>query len=159
MAPYFLKNVTEYTDLSASVTGMSNAINDGTTEALQEVQDRIHCFAIRLNLDDDPVDGAESVFAKMVGAGKIVTSTAPAYTQGKIYVVNTDLVSGLYGHIGILLLVKYAYGVEVEGYGDINKVINDLQTWTGVDMIEDGEYIFFQFNSDGSHTDLVFAEP
>ena len=166
LAPYFTKNVTEYTNLGSSVSGVSNKVNDGSTEELQKVQDKIDCFAIRLDLNivksDKPYDpvtkDAIPSFNGYVGDGKIVTGTSPAATNGKIYVINTDLVSGLYAHIGILILVSQAYGIEVEGYTDLSKVIDDFQTWTTLDMIENGEYTYLQFNGDGSHVDYKFVD-
>ena len=157
LAPYFTKNVTEYTDLGSSVSGVSNTINDGTTEALQKVQDKIDCFAIRLDLNKDAVSNSVSVVNGYLGDGKIITSAAPAYANNKIYVINTDLVSGLYGHIGVLIFVTKVYGIEVEGYTDLNKIIDDFQDWTTLDMIEDKEYILLEFNGDGTHTDTKFA--
>ena len=157
LAPYFLKNSTEYTDLGSSVSGVSNAINDGTTEALLKVQDKIDTFAIRMDLNKNAVSNSESVFAGYVGDGKIITSASGAFKDNKIYVINTDLVSGLYGHIGVLMFVSHVYGIEVPGYTDINKIIDDFQDWTTLDMIEDKEYIFLQFNGDGTHNDTKFA--
>lgn len=151
MAPYFLKNITEYTDLGSSVSGVSNPVNDGTTEALLKVQDKIDCFGIRLELKKDTkVADIESVADTYLGDGKILTSASPAFTNEKIYVFNTDLVSGLYGHIGVLLFVTQVYGISVEGYTDINKVIGDFQAWTTLDMIEDKEPIMIHFNNDGT---------
>ena len=73
--------------------------------------------------------------------------------------INTDLVSGLYGHIGVLLFVTQVYGISVEGYTDINKVIGDFQAWTTLDMVEDKEPIMVLFNNDGTVNDTVkYAE-
>ncbi len=166
LAPFFEKNVTEYTDLAASVSGVSNPVDDGTKEALQEVQDKIDCFGIRLDLNPGtkkspktPVPDAEAAFAGYVGDAKIVTAESGAYKNNKVFVINTDLVSGLYGHIGVLIFVSQAYGVDVEGYTDLNKVISDFQAWTGLDMIENKELVYISFNNDGSHTDTKFAQP
>ena len=44
-----------------------------------------------------------------------------------MYVENTNLMSGMYAHIGLLIIVKYVYDIEVEGYEDINQIIHDFQ--------------------------------
>ncbi len=158
LAPYYNKNVTEYTDLAASVSGISNAVNDGTTEALQPVQDKIDVFAMRMKLSKaTEVTAAATEFKEYVGDGKIVGPDSPAYQNNKLFAINTSLVSGLYGHIGILIFVKLAYGVDVEGYNDINKVLSDSQAWTGLDLVKNKEVIYMTFDSDGNHSDTKFA--
>ena len=158
LSAYFEKNITEYTNLGSSTTSVSNPVNDNTREELQKVQDKVDCLAMRVNLDKGTSD-AVSLFPKLIGDGKIVTASSPAYKNSQIYTVNTNLVSGLYGHFGILLLVTHVYGIEVEGYTDINKLISDFQAWTTLDQIEDKEVILIHFDNDGTPHNLAYAEP
>lgn len=151
----FGKNVTSYTDLSTK--GVSNTLDDGTIEALSKVQDKIDVVALRVNITKDADVIAKKAYDIFVNeTDGVVTDASPAKTNGKIFVINTNLASGLYGHIGVLLFASKAYGIEVDGYSDFSKVIKDFQEKYHIDMIAKNEAIIIEYNSSGEPTTTTY---
>lgn len=126
METIFDKNVTSYTDLPT--TSVTNMINSSSQEAISEVMDKVDVVLMRT---DHAVEGsvAPISYDEFIGNGtnKLVTTSSPAYQNNRIYSIESGIMSGLYGHIGLLILVNCIYDVQVDGYSDINKVITDFQ--------------------------------
>jgi hypothetical protein len=103
-------------------------INSSSQEAISEVMDKVDVVLMRT---DHAVEGsvAPISYDEFIGNGtdKLVTTSSPAYQNNRIYSVESGIMSGLYGHIGLLILVNCIYDVQVDGYSDINKVITDFQ--------------------------------
>ncbi len=72
----------------------------------------------------------------------------PVMQNNDVYVLNTDLMSGMYAHIGLLIMVQNIYGITVEGYTDLDKVISDFQTKFSQSTISNGDLLFAQFGND-----------
>ena len=81
--------------------------------------------------------------------------------QNRVFVLNSDLMSGLYAHIGLIILVKAVYGISVPGYEDIDKVMNDFQKEFYQSVIVDSEILVSQFGAsypDGTAS-IYYTEP
>lgn len=78
----------------------------------------------------------------------LLTSGMPVMQNNDVYVLNTDLMSGMYAHIGLLIMVQNIYGITVEGYTDLDKVISDFQTKFSQSTISNGDLLFAQFGND-----------
>lgn len=164
----FANNVTSYTDLSTD--GVSNAINDGAVEAISEVMDRIDVFLVRAtsgSLDDGGEEAeavADNYFNSYVGATNsnlLITDNSPAYQNDQIFVIESELMSGLYAHIGLVIIVNLVYGVEVEGFEDINAVITEFQEKFSQSSLTDGQTLVYQYGAnmpvDGENLILTYA--
>ena len=125
----FCGNVTSSINLDKS--HVTNLVTGNIQEEIARIENDIDVIIIRT--DHSGTDGITSVKAKsydkFVGDGDfaLVDTNSSVYKNSRIYSVESDILSGLYGHIGLLVLVKVIYGIEVEGYEDINGVISDFQ--------------------------------
>ena len=156
----FDKNVTSYTNLDTDT--VTNPVNTNSQEEIAQVEDKIDVLLMRT--DHTGTDGITSVKAdsydRFVGTGGVtlVNTSSLVYQNSRIYSVESDLMSGLYGHIGLLVLVKVIYGIDVDGYEDINKVITDFQEEYGQSEIgatsgksaKDNTDLVYQFGANGS---------
>lgn len=138
------RNITSYTDLST--TGVTNTINDGSIEAVSKVMDHVGVFVMRsVKLTKDVADLDMTNFVGTTN--KLVTPDSPAYQNDRILVLNSNLVSGLYGHIGLLLAAQLTYGISVDGYSDVSKVISEFQERYNQSLIADGDVIAVQYGA------------
>lgn len=139
------ENVVSYTDLDQS--SVTTTVNEGAKEALAQISDKIQTTVIRCSMTSD-ASASDSLFIKYVGDDGVIGTACPAYTDNRIFVVNSDLMSGIYGHIGLLVVAKLVYGIDVEGYEDVNKVISDFQEKYEQDQIDDGAIISVSYGAD-----------
>lgn len=140
----FGRNVTSYTNLSTA--SVLNVVNDGSIEAVSKVMDKVQVFIMR----SSDIDNGDALYADYVGSassGCLVTTTSPAYQENRIFVINSDIMSGLYGHIGLLVAATMAYGITIGGYGDVNGLVHGFQEKYGQALIEDGELLALQYGA------------
>lgn len=157
----FGKNVTSYTNLSTN--SVTNPVNSGSIEAVSDVMDKVGAFIMRCDLSKGESAG-DNLYTNYVknSSTALVTSGSPAYQNNRIFVVNSDIMSGIYGHIGLLLVASLAYGVTVDGYEDIDSMISEFQKKYGQSAIEDGEILAMTYGKDyGTDGNLVvkYTEP
>lgn len=152
-------NVVSYTDLKQD--SVTTPANDGAKEVLAKNSEKIQTVIIRCTMTED-TSASDSLFLKYVGDNGIIGSTCPAYTGNNIFVINSDLMSGIYGHIGLLIAAKLVYGLDIPGYEDISKVISDFQDKYEQDQIEDGAILSVSYGEDngvGHGIVINFVQP
>lgn len=153
----FIDNVTSYTDLSTK--GVTNLINDNTVEKITDEASRVGVVVLRSISSEDSLSSYKSIYDDM--RTSIIPNSMTAYTQNRVFVLNSDLMSGLYAHIGLIILVKAVYGISVPGYEDIDKVMNDFQKEFYQSVIVDSEILVSQFGAsypDGTAS-IYYTEP
>lgn len=138
-------NVVSYTDLKQD--SVTTPADDGAKEVLAENANKIQTTIIRCTMTSD-TSASDNLFNKYVGDSGIIGTDCPAYANNRIFVINSDLMSGIYGHIGLLLVAKLVYGIDVPGYEDINKVISDFQEQYEQDQIKDGAILSVSYGVD-----------
>ncbi len=164
----FENNVTSYTGLPTD--SVTNTINDGAVEAISEIMDRIDVYLMRATNGalDDGGDEAEAVadneFSSYVGSTSsnlLVTYNCPAYQNDQVYVIESGLMSGLYAHIGLVIIVTVVYDVQVEGYEDLNAAITSFQERYNQSSLADGAPLVYQYGAnypvDGTNLILSYT--
>lgn len=155
MSHAFAENVSSYTDLSTD--SVTNEINDGAVEAISQVMDRIDVYLMRAAAGDFDDGGSEAElvadnqYNSYVGessSNRLVTTDSPAYADNQIYVIESELMSGLYAHIGLVIIVTEVYGIEVEGFEDIDAAITGFQGRYNQDSIADGAPLVYRYGAD-----------
>lgn len=138
----FVKNITEETSLPT--TTVTNPVNQGTIEEISKVGKDLTVAILR------SLDGMEfeDTYKKFTNELPLLTSGMPAMQNNDVYVLNSNLMSGMYAHIGLLIIVKYVYGLDVEGYEDLNSVIAEFQKEYKQSTISDDEKLFERFGND-----------
>lgn len=151
----FANNVTSYTDLPTD--SVTNTVNDGAVEAISEVMDRIGVYLMRATngaLDDGGADAeaaADNEYNSYVGSPNsnlLVTTDSPAYQNNQVYVIESEIMSGLYAHIGLVIIVSVVYDVQVEGYEDISAAISEFQEKYNQSSLEDGHPLVYRYGAD-----------
>lgn len=138
----FKKNITEETSLPT--TGVTNPVNEGTIEEINKHGNDLTVAMIR---SLDGMDFADA-YKKFTQEYHLLSDSMPAMYNNRVYVEDTALMSGMYAHIGLLIIVKYVYGLEVQGYEDINKIIYDFQEKYKQSTISDKQILFETFGKD-----------
>ena len=155
MSHAFAQNVSSYTDLPTD--SVTNEINDGAVEAISQVMDRIDVYLMRAAAGDFDDGGSEAElvadnqYNSYVGessSNRLVTTDSPAYANNQIYVIESELMSGLYAHIGLVIIVTEVYGIEVEGFEDIDAAITGFQERYNQDSIADGAPLVYRYGAD-----------
>ena len=165
METIFDKNVTSYTDLPT--TSVTNLINSGSQEAISEVMDKVEVVLMRTDHsskdDKDHTINTGTVksrsYDEFIGDGtdKLITTSSPAYENNKIYSVESGIMSGLYGHIGLLVILDCVYGIDVDGYTDINNVISDFQEkYNQSEVSGDKSDLIYRFGKDKLDGECIF---
>ena len=145
-------NVVSYTDLNQD--SVTTPVNEGSKEVLAQNAEKIQTAIIRCTMTADTA-ASDSLYNRYVGDDGIIGKNSPAYTDNKIFVINSDLMSGIYGHIGLLLVAKLVYGIDIPGYEDINKVISDFQEKYEQDQIKDGAILSVLYGVNYNDTGVV----
>lgn len=158
----FAANVTSYTNLSTD--SVTNMVTDNTVEAISEHMDKVEVFLMRLgDLDESSADASYNEYVGATNSNKLVIESSPAYQNDRIYVVESDLMSGLYAHIGLVVIAKVVYGVDVEGYSDLNASINAFQEKYGQESYADGAVLVYQYGANhavgGDNLILSYTAP
>ena len=165
METIFDKNVTSYTDLPT--TSVTNLINSGSQEAISEVMDKVEVVLMRTDHssekgENDTINTGtvkSRSYGEFIGdeTDKLITTSSPAYQNNMIYSVESGIMSGLYGHIGLLVILDCVYGIEVDGYTDINNVISDFQEkYNQSEASGDKSDLIYQFGKDNPDGECIF---
>lgn len=157
----FGKNITSYTDLSTK--GVTNSFDStNTIEVIQEVQDKVQLLVVRPGASDVAISAYDTAYGKIVkGDGsKPLTQSATAVKNDKAFVMNSNICSGLFMPIGLLMLSEEIYGdISVElsfgdttktytGLSEITTLINDFQESYKQSTLKPGNVILAQYVHD-----------
>ena len=159
----FGKNITSYTDLSTKT--VTNEFNTGTNEVIQSVQDKVQILIVRPGASDTTLTKYNTAYAKIVSndGSTPLTQSATAVTNGKAYVMCSNMCSGLFMPLGLLALCETVYGdMEVKltfdgeektysGVTDYSTLLADFQDTYRQTTIGAGTVILAQYNS-GSYS-------
>ena len=159
----FTLNCTSLTDLPATST-QNKTETEGTIEALRTIEKDIDNIIIRGGNNENTADNYKSVFQTYVGDSKAFTSSAKAVADGRFFVVNASVSSGLPAYLGLIMMAEIVYGIDVTvtfnysgvektytGLEDLNTMFTDFcKQYSQNSLLSDGNLLMAQFDKDGN---------